>query len=104
MKIKPGAKLSNSLQPEILCIFPIIENLCGKYGVEFVITEGVGGRHREDSKHYEGMAIDMRSRDFPDGSTGTVCSSFCHELRELLGSDYDIVMESNHIHIEYDKK
>ena len=67
---------------------------------EMVVTAGFDGKHMPGSKHYEGNAFDMRSRIYTD-----------HELRELvdnlrenLGSDYDVVDEVSHIHVEYDPK
>jgi len=102
MRFKDGAKISISLQPEILDTFLEIQRACDEYGVDFVVTSGVEGRHKENSKHYEGLAIDVRSREFIDGSKGKECASFCETLRERLDSAYEIIQESNHIHIEYD--
>ena len=104
MQFKKGAKTGVSLQPEIINTFPIIDKLCAEYNVEAIITSGVEGRHKSGSKHYDGMAIDLRSRHFEGGSMGFECASFCDALRNILGPDYDVVQEDNHIHLEYDPK
>ena len=104
MRFKKGALAAQYLREPITSKYPDIQSQCDKYGVEFVITSGVEGRHKSGSKHYDGLAIDMRSREFNGGSMGAECAVFCEELRRDLGLDYDVVQEGNHIHIEYDTK
>jgi len=100
MKFKEGVKTGVSLQPEIISKFPMIERLCTEYGIEFVVTSAVEGRHKQNSKHYVGMAIDMRSRTFRDGSMGDDCRTFVEHLQGLLGDDYFVLQEKHHIHIQ----
>jgi|APSaa5957512535_1039671.scaffolds.fasta_scaffold10843_6 hypothetical protein len=63
-----------------------------------VITSGRDGVHSQTSLHYEGKALDLRTRDL---DTDTV-TKYAQALRQCLGDDYDIVIESDHIHVEYD--
>jgi hypothetical protein len=56
------------------------------------------GEHMKGSKHYTGEAIDLRTRDL-DKETR---KSIVEDLRHELGNDYDVILESNHIHVEYD--
>lgn len=70
------------------------------------ITSVMDGRHMEGSKHYEGNAFDLRT--WAD-SYGTQLSRsekayLAHRLEEVLGCDWDVVIESTHIHCEYDPK
>jgi len=67
---------------------------------EMVVTAGFDGKHMAGSKHYEGNAFDMRSRIYTDYELRTLLDN----LRENLGTDYDVVDEVSHIHIEYDPK
>lgn len=30
---------------------------------QFTVTSDIGGRHKKDSKHYKGLAVDLRTRD-----------------------------------------
>jgi hypothetical protein len=101
MKLKKGVRTFIGWSEGILKILPIIENVCGEYNIEFVVTSGVEGRHKQDSKHYDGKALDMRSREFNGGSMGDECRSFVEHLQGLLGSTYFILQESHHIHIQY---
>lgn len=58
------------------------------------------GVHGKDSLHYKARAIDLRIRDVEHPRVGV----FCKMARNLLGEDYDVVLEGDHIHIEYDPK
>lgn len=70
-------------------------------GVPFVVTSGTEGRHSANSLHYGGNAMDLRRRDLDSaGKTSQAVSA----LKSQLGSNYDVVLESDHIHVEYDPK
>lgn len=90
----------NGLQPEITNILPEIERIWRKYGQEVVVTSAMDGTHMHNSKHYEGLAIDLRTRYFDKIDR---LNAF-YELKNALGSDYDVVMEISHLHVEYDPK
>lgn len=63
--------------------------------------EGVPGDgvHGKDSLHYKGHAVDLRVRDVDNARAHY---QFVQALKILLGKDYDIVWEGDHIHVEYD--
>lgn len=65
-------------------------------GEEAVCTSTYEGDHRVDSLHYLNLAIDFRCK--------INCVKIVSSLKGDLGSDYDIVNEVGHIHIEYDPK
>jgi len=50
------------------------------------------------SLHYSGNAIDLRTRDLSNNQRQ--CTT--ERLRDALGSDYDVINEGDHIHVEYD--
>jgi len=54
----------------------------------------------EGSKHYEGMAVDLRTFFFTREEVENVAT----DLHAELGEDYDVVVEPTHIHVEYDPK
>jgi len=62
------------------------------------VTSALDGVHKTGSLHYQGLAIDIRSRTLPDELT------IANELRDDLGPDYDVLLERDHIHIEYDPR
>ena len=99
MILKEGVDV-NGLTPEALIILLVAENLWKKYGEELVVTAGLDGKHMEGSKHYEGNAVDLRTRYFNVATQKVVTK----ELRKRLGKQYDVVMHKTHIHAEYDPK
>lgn len=60
----------------------------------------IKGTIPSDALYSESGAIDLRSRDVLESKKDIILQ----ELKEALGSDYDIILESTHIHIEYDAK
>ena len=67
-------------------------------GRDALVTFGINGMHMDDSLHYIGEAIDLRTRDLTDAQKQEILGEF----RERLGPEYDIVEHDTHIHIEYD--
>jgi len=64
------------------------------------VTYSTNGEHTSPaSKHYTGEAVDLRTRDL---TTNTQKVEFKEQLQDLLGSDYDVILEPDHIHLEYD--
>lgn len=64
----------------------------------FVVTSAHDGTHSEDSLHDDGLAIDLRVWGFSESEAKRVTE----ELQATLGERYDVVYETDHIHIEFD--
>lgn len=65
-----------------------------------VITSANDRKHMTGSLHYEDLAWDLRSNNIPDA--GKV-EEIARTLRVDLGSDWDVVVEKDHIHVEFDR-
>jgi hypothetical protein len=65
-----------------------------------IITSARDGEHSTNSKHYEGKAIDLRTRDLPSAMVDEIVA----DLKQALGSAWDIIDEDSHIHCEWDPK
>ena len=65
-----------------------------------IITSGRDGKHMKNSKHYTGEAIDLRTRDLTRGKATRLLKA----LRDKLGNKYDVILETDHIHLEYDPR
>lgn len=96
MLIKAGVDISR-LRPEIRKKLTGIAAICKQIAEELVITSTFEGNHSEGSLHYANLAIDIRR---PEEGKAYIRV----QLGDLLGPDYDIVFESDHVHIEYDPK
>jgi hypothetical protein len=68
---------------------------------ELVVTGAVEFGHSVTSLHQYGRACDYRTHHLPSKATAIAIAD---ELRQRLGSDYDVVLESDHIHVEFDPK
>lgn len=101
MKIKKGVELEG-LEPEAWLIVGYADRVWKDMGRPkgVTITSGLDGVHMKNSKHYIGMALDLRTRYFSDEDRAQVAEY----LQSDLGKDYDVVSHSSHIHVEYDPK
>ncbi|MBI4379503.1 MAG: hypothetical protein HY578_10450, partial [Nitrospinae bacterium] len=63
-----------------------------------IVTFTTNVVHGANSLHYSGNAIDLRIRDLSPSQIPQIVNG----LRNALGSDYDVILEGDHIHIEYD--
>lgn len=97
LSLKPGVRFE-SIHEKIIEALPKVERIYRTFGRDLVITSARDGRHMAGSKHYTGEAIDTRTRYFSSLQRPDV-----HwEVQNELGPDYDVVLEKDHIHIEYD--
>lgn len=99
IEIKEGVKV-NGLRTEILLAIVLADRVYSDYGISCVLTEVTGGKHGRASLHYVGLAVDLRTRDMPSG----IAEEIVQELKKALGSQYDVVLEKDHIHIEFQPK
>jgi len=69
-------------------------------GTSAVITETNGSKHRvPNSAHYRGDAVDIRIW-YTDGENST--DEFVEAMQDELGEHYDVILEKDHIHVEWD--
>ena len=97
--LKPGVRVAG-LRPEILLAVVAAERVCAEMGVDCVVTACVDGVHQAGSLLYCGLAVDLRSRDFRPGDVEKAIA----RIKQCLGADYDVVLENDHIHVEFDQK
>lgn len=95
---KPGAVLSN--EPAIEHARRIVARVWASRGYSLTVTSGYDGSHRAQSLHYAGLAEDYRTRDVAPAHLPAMVDS----VRSILGSDYDVVLEPDHLHVEFDPK
>jgi len=96
MLVKMGVDISR-LNREARRSLEIVEREFNLYSLEAVITSTYEGDHMVSSLHYANDAYGIRK---PPHSITLILES----IRRDLGKDFDVVMESDHYHIEYDPK
>lgn len=97
VSIKPGVRV-RGLSNEILLALLIAESVYRETEPSMTITSLSDGRHSIGSLHHSGDAVDLR---LPMPVT---CGQIVSQLKTALGADYDVILEPDHIHIEYDPK
>jgi len=98
VSFKKGVEVSR-VKLQVFFIISLVAEAYFKYGRKsLTVTSISDGKHKEGSKHYVGQAVDFRIW----GIGPIVLRALVKYLQELLGEDYDVVLEKTHIHIEYD--
>lgn len=99
MQIKPGVRLIG-LRPETCLAVTTAYSVFAHHDHDCVITSVTDGQHSYGSLHYAGCAFDLRSRHLNAETAQKVLA----DLKECLGQDFDVVLESDHFHVEYQPK
>lgn len=100
IKMKDGVKI-NGIKPEMVMGLIVAEGYFRSNGIdEMVVTSVVDGVHGFGSLHYVGYASDVRTWEILDD----LLPKFTGGLSEALGPEFDVVLESDHIHIEFKPK
>lgn len=69
-------------------------------GYSLVVTSMYDGTHMKGSLHYEGLAADLRTSMVPRERLPSLVAA----LRRKLPRYWDVVLEKDHIHVEYHVK
>jgi hypothetical protein len=102
LALKPGVDV-RGIAPEILLGLTILAEVLWKHGIPTVVTSCRDGDHMVGSKHYVGLAVDVR---LPSRFSvlPNIDLMLLMEARESLGEQYDLVLEKDHLHLEYDPR
>jgi len=95
--IKDGVDFS-LLQPKLVTAIVTAARYFDQLDAACVITSGRDGKHMNGSLHPTGYAADLRTRNMSTAQQERLRD----DLQDELGQDYDRVIESDHLHIEYD--
>ena len=99
MRLKAGVRVAG-IKPELLIGLRVAESVYkGVANAELVVTSISDGTHKPGSKHYVGLAADLRT-----SNVLPLVQDIVFALKAQLDADFDIVLESDHIHLEYDPK
>jgi len=95
------------LQLPMRKVLEVVDRIYRQHKQEAVITAGTevtsSNRrfiHSAGSLHPFGLALDFRTYYFEEEEIDMVKA----EIKKELGPDYDVLFETNHLHIEYDPK
>lgn len=100
IELRPGIDL-RLLTPQMSIAALIICNVYDRFGFDCVLVYGRDGMHSQQSLHYHGNALDVRTRMIDDAK---VRQDLANEIARCLGPQYDVILESDHLHVEFDPK
>ena len=95
--IKAGVK-AGGIQPELLLAIMVIHGIYLRNSCPCTITSLMEGVHSTNSLHYKGRAVDIRTRDV----SKPLLDAMVKEIKIGLGDEYDVVLEGDHLHVEWD--
>ena len=96
MRLKPRTR-PFGMRVEVLLAIVIAHELYRENAETLTITSLMDGKHMKGSLHYVGAATDLR---LPKRNVRVIV----RELAKRLGADYDVVLEKDHIHLEFQPK
>lgn len=104
-QIKKGVSLLG-LTNAMSVALSIVATVCHRHNVDCVITAGTEGSHSRTSLHYLGNALDFRTRDILEGLRQDFRSDVAAALNgdDACEGEFDIVLESDHLHVEFQPK
>ena len=97
MRLKPGVNITG-VRPEMLIGLMAAQKVYDDLGYDLVVTSCLDGKHSPKSLHYAGCAVDLRTRHMGAGDDSKRARD---RIAEALPNDFDVVLESNHIHLEF---
>jgi len=97
--LKVGVKM-HLLQPQIVLAILACNDVFKEFGYDCIVTSLSDGVHRPDSLHYRGCAVDFRIKPV----RLTHVDALVSRIRQSLGADFDVLLEVDHLHVEYDPK
>jgi hypothetical protein len=93
----PNGVDTKRLRKEIRQALFVAEFVYERHGESLVLLHTYDGQHKTGSLHYKHRAVDL-------GLPGGIRYPIEEELNLILGSEYDVIFESDHVHIEWDPK
>ena len=98
MRLKSDNVSLQSLAPQLVLALVICNEVYNEYDAELVITSVNDSTHSNTSLHYNGCAVDLRTRNLKDQAEK---ERVAQQLVGKLNRDFDVILESDHIHLEY---
>jgi hypothetical protein len=101
MLFKKGTRLYG-VRGELAAALVAIDDVYKDCGARLVVTSVMDSKHGDHSYHYEGAAADLRlpsrcGARKPDDEVSA-------DIRFALTDEFDVVLEGDHIHVEFDVK
>lgn len=96
MRLKDNSVFPDICPPLLLALI-VADDVYSDHGARMVVTSLKDGKHSAKSLHYAGAAADLRTRTLAQGAAAQIAE----DLAGRLNHHYDVILESDHIHIEW---
>lgn len=100
INVKEGV-VFKELNGQLFHLCATSESVFKRYGVIPTITSANDGKHMVGSYHYKNLAWDLRIWGLPDPQQVAAELSALLNIKDCC---YDVILEGDHIHVEYDPK
>ena len=98
--IKSGVDIQG-LKPQMALAYTILYGIFQRHvSLPCVITSASDGVHGPNSLHYNGLALDIRTRHVLESMLPVIV----RDAKNELGEQFDVVLETDHLHVEFDPK
>ena len=95
--LKKGVRI-HGIMAELVLAIVIADQIYGELGQPTTwVTSVIDGQHMRASIHYIGGAVDL-------GLPGARGITARDRIAHRIGSDFDVVLEDDHIHLEWQPK
>lgn len=99
-------KKNNTVNLDVNNVFekavPVLKTAWLILGLDCVVTSGKDGKHSVNSAHYAGNALDLRIWGIDSYMDLNVFGfHLAAALRRVCGDGFYVVLEGDHIHLEY---
>jgi len=98
--LKSGVRLEG-LRPEMAVALLAAERVYAEQKLDCVVTSCIRPAVAKKSFHPDGRAVDIRISNIPKRA---LTSEIHKRLRAALATQFDVVLERDHIHVEFDPK
>ena len=96
VKFKKGVKI-NGIKPEMLVALVVANEVYAIWAADCIVTSVTEGKHKSGSLHHVGYGMDLRTRHINESTAKDIAK----RLRERLTDEFDIIVEKDHIHMEF---
>ena len=97
ISLKKGVTV-RGIRPEMVFGHTIVCAVYASHDLDVIVTSATDGVHSYASKHYDGAAIDYRTRHIT--ATG-LKERIVGEAQAALGPDFDVILEDTHLHVQW---
>lgn len=101
-KVGAGVRI-RGIAPELVLALVVADQVYSEVAQEnLVVTSVNDSEHSRTSLHYMGCAADLRTNNIAAGRRPIVADTLRRRLEPL--GDFDVVLEKDHIHLEFQPK